>query len=457
MVESGLQPIFEYVIPMFKTTAILVFAALWLGSCSSAKKGAKTTTAGTVPEQQIPGTKQPAAMKDSFLYQLMAAHPQYFDTILHNMDEYRVQIAFTRIDRGANQLPVFTDHFFNTGQQLYFYPASTVKLPVAILALQKLKQLKTDGLNRQTSMITGAAYSGETEVLNDPTAKDGRPTIEQYIKKILLVSDNDAFNRLYEFLGQEYINESLHHMGYTETQIIHRLSIFLSEDENRHTNPVSFYNDSNQLIYQKPLEKSNLKYAKRNDKMGKGYISGDDKLVNEPFDLSKKNRLALTTLHNVLKSLFFPASVPAAQRFDLNDDDRKFLFKYMSMYAPESKMAGYDDTSQYWNSYVKFLYYGADKNMPVNPSLRIFNKVGDAYGFLTDAAYFVDAKNGVEFFLSATIHCNSDGIYNDSKYDYETIGLPFMKHLGQVIYDMELQRKKNVAPDLSTLQFNYVN
>jgi hypothetical protein len=92
-----------------------------------------------------------------------------------------------------------------------------------------------------------------------PSTSDGRPTIEHYIKKILLVSDNDAFNRLYEFLGQEYINNTLHKMGYKEVQIVHRLDISLSEDENRHTNPVRFFDTSGKLIYEKPLEASKLR------------------------------------------------------------------------------------------------------------------------------------------------------------------------------------------------------
>ena len=151
-------------------------------------------------------------------------------------------------------------------------------------------------------MITEADYSGQTPVYNDPTTADGRPTIAHYVKKILLVSDNDAFNRLYEFLGQEYINNSLHKMGYKDAQILHRLQISLTEDQNRHTNPVNFYDTASKIIYKKPSETSKMIYARRNTKMGKGYYSGDQ-LINEPFDFSKKNRLSLQDLHNIMRSI----------------------------------------------------------------------------------------------------------------------------------------------------------
>jgi len=366
--------------------------------------------------------------------------------------EHRIQIIYTQIDRRKNGKPEFIDHYFNISDSNYFYPASTVKLPVAILALQKLNELKITGLDKNSTMISEADYSGQSEVYNDPSSPDGRPTIEHYIKKILLVSDNDAFNRLYEFLGQEYINNTLHKMGYNEVQIIHRLDISLSEDENRHTNPVRFFDTSGKLVYQKPPEASQLVYATRNTKMGVGFYRGEE-LVNEPFDFSKKNRMSLVTLHNIVRSVMFPDAIPKKQRFNLTKDDYEFLRKYMSMTPLESKFPFYGKDN-YWDTYVKYLVYGTEKSISIN-DMREFNKVGKAYGFLIDAAYFADHKNNVEFILSAVIHCNSDGIYNDDKYDYDEVGLPFMKHLGQVIYDHELKRSKKVTPDLSKFRYNY--
>jgi len=186
--------------------------------------------------------------------------------------------------------------------------------------------------------------------------------------------------------------------------------------------------------------------------MGNGfYRSGE--LVNEPFDFSKKNRLSLKTLHNIVRSVMFPEKVSKKQRFRLTKDDYVFLRKYMSMTPLESKFPFYD-AENYWDTYVKFLLYGNEKNVSKD-GIRIFNKVGDAYGFLIDAAYIADYNNNVEFMLSAVIHCNSDGIFNDDKYDYDTVGFPFMKQLGQVIYEYELKRKKMIIPDLGKFQFNY--
>jgi len=87
--------------------------------------------------------------------------------------------------------------------------------------------------------------------------------------------------------------------------------------------------------------------------------------------------------------------------------------------------------------------------------VRVFNKVGWAYGFLTDISYIVDFKNSIEFMLTATLYVNSDGVLNDDKYDYDSIGYPFMYQLGQTIYNYELQRDRKYKPDLSKFKIQY--
>lgn len=401
------------------------------------------------PNREVKNAKG-AVLNDAFLADLLKQYPQYFDSILKRNDIWRVQIIYTQIDRTAKNHPRFKNYYFNLNPGLYFYPASTVKMPTALLALQRLNELNIPGLDKNTTLITDAAYSRQDAVYNDPNSADGRPTISNYVKKIFLVSDNDAFNRLYEFLGQEYINNRLHRMGYDSAQVIHRLNISRTEDENRHTNPVKFYDTSATIIYQQPLVNSHLVYQSRYNFLGKGYYF-NDQLSNQPFDFSKKNRFTLADLHSVLESIIFPNAVAKSQRFRLTKEDYQLVRKYMSMKPRESRFPQYD--SSYTDAYSKLLMYGGHGNMDDN--IRIFNKEGDAYGFLNDVAYVVDFKNGIEFFLSATISCNSDGIYNDDHYDYDKVGYPFLKNLGSVIYDYELKRKRKIKPDLSALQYDY--
>ena len=392
-------------------------------------------------------------MNDVFLERLMQLKPEYFSSILSNRDSLNVQIIYTKIDRTKKNKPVFSNYNFNLNKH-YFYPASTVKMPIAFLALEKLNDLNIAGVNKYTTMLTDSASDKQQIVYNSPTAIDCRPTIANYIKQIFLVSDNNAFNRLYEFIGQETIQQKLAAKGYNNAIIRHRLQTVLTDEQNRSTNPVSFYDTAGNLLYHQPAKYSTAAFQQFDAKAGKGYYKGNQ-LINESFDFSTKNRISLQDLHDILQSVLFPESVQPAQRFNLTNDDYDFVHHWMSAYPGESKYPYYD-TVNYRNTYCKFLLFGSEK-VEIPNHIRIFNKVGDAYGFLTDIAYITDKKNNVEFMLSATISCNSDGIYNDDKYDYETIGYPFMKQLGQLIYDYELRRKRKHHPNLAQFSINYQN
>jgi hypothetical protein len=63
-------------------------------------------------------------------------------------------VIYTQIDYGANGLAGFTNHYFNVDTNRYFYPASAIGLPLSLLALQKLGELKENGIDRDTRMIT---------------------------------------------------------------------------------------------------------------------------------------------------------------------------------------------------------------------------------------------------------------------------------------------------------------
>ena len=390
-----------------------------------------------------------------FLKNLIKSHRELFDHILNHPTHNEVQILYTQIDRDEHNVPHFKSYSYRLNPKHYFYPASTVKLPTAIFALEKLNELKIRGLSKISTMITDSAFEGQTKVTKDTSAKNGLPSIEQYIKKILLVSDNDAYNRLYEFVGREEINQKLKKYGLNGTRIVGRLAIGDAGESTRHTNPINFYNGS-KLVYQKPALYDPNDYAMQleNMIMGKGYIDRNDKLVMKPFDFSKSNVYPLADQQAVLKRLLFLEVFPENERFNLTADDYQLIYHYMSMFPTESKYPSYL-RPDYYPAYCKFLFYGADSLASINPDIRIFNKVGDSYGYDIDNAYIVDFKNKVEFMLSAVVQSNDDEIYNDDKYEYKTVCLPFLRDLAQTIYQLELKRERKYKPKLSKFKFSY--
>lgn len=429
----------------------LLAAVAFLLSCAGSRKAQVMPNEAVTVTAAVPAD---TVKTDDFLESLLKQYPLYFENILQHRKDLNIQVIYTQVNRGANGMAALKNHYFNVNPGRYFYPASTVKLPIVLLALQKINELKEKGIDRNTTMLTETSFSGQKAVYNDPTSPDGKPSIGHYIKKILMVSDNDAYNRLYEFLGQDYINRELQKKGYADAQILHRLEVFLSVEENRQTNPILFLDSSSNVLYKIPGQRNAATYVQRNDSLGNAYYKGGV-LMNGAMDFSKKNRLSLEDLHAILLSVIFPEKVSAAGRFNITEDDRQFVLKYMSQYPTESVYPPYSaDTISYWPAYCKFLLFGATKEkLPEN--IRLFNKPGDAYGHMIDVAYVADFENKIEFFVSALIYCNSDGVLNDDKYDYATIGKPFMKNLGQVIYEYELQRTYKIKPDLTPFKFTY--
>ena len=149
-----------------------------------------------------------------------------------------------------------------------------------------------------------------------------------------------------------------------------------------------------------------------------------------------------------------PDAYSTKERFNLTAADYELIYTYMSKLPTESDYPKYD-AKEFWPAYAKMIYYGREKDAVIEPNVRIFNKYGDSYGFIIDNAYFVDFENKVEFFLTAVVQSNEDGIYNDGNYEYETVCYPFMKNIGREIYNHELKRKKAQLPDLRKLKFNY--
>ncbi|WP_229370058.1 serine hydrolase [Fibrivirga algicola] len=389
---------------------------------------------------------------DTYLTNLLKTNKNsVFRQVMQQPDEYRVQIIYTQINRDKANRPSFTNYYFRVDSTEYVNPASTVKLPLALLSLEKLNDLKNPKLTKYTAMQFDSAFSGQTKEWHDKTAETGYPSVAHLIRKAFLVSENDPYSRMYEFVGQQQINRSLHAKGYPDTRITHRF-VRMSPEENRHTNPVRFIDKAGSLLYAQPAAYNTDPFAsRRKDYLGKGYYIRDS-LVNQPFDFTMRNKLPLESLQQILQSTLFPESVPAKQRFNLTADDYSFLYQYLSQAPGETNYPKYDGQT-FYDSYAKFFFRDSLRRLP--DGVRVFNKVGWAYGFLTDASYVADFRNKVEYMLTAVIYVNSDGILNDDKYEYKSVGWPFLYQLGQTIHQHELSRKRTYKPDLSRFNVRY--
>jgi len=352
--------------------------------------------------------------------------------VLKNKEKHDLQILLNEIKRDDSGKAVFKEDAFQLDEGRYFYPASTAKLPIAILSLQKINELRSNGLQISGDtpfFITDK--NGEILVKRDSTHSLGILTINHLIKKIFLVSDDNAYNYLFDFLGTDYINKELTQRGLSKTRLYHK---FLFGADNINTWGYTFLNENQKIIYHQPsisalvdLKPNNLKGILK----GIGHIKSDSLLL-KPMNFERKNRISIRDLEGILKRIIFPEAFSEKELFNLTKTDYKFLRYWMSRTTLESNYPDYND-DKHWDSYCKFFIYGDQKGAMI-PEIRIFNKVGQAYGTLTDVAYIKDEKNKIEFFLTATILVNENMIYNDDIYEYDEIGIPFLAALGRCVH-----------------------
>jgi len=319
--------------------------------------------------------------------------------VVDSIDRYEIQIKLSTISR-KNDSVTFEDFEFQVNDSVYFYPASTVKFPGAILALEKLNE---NGLH---TMDTPFYLEGDSITT----------TFKKDITDIFAVSSNDTYNRIFDYLGKDHMNKRLETLDLSPSRLSHRLSI--SDAYNLTTKSLIFHKNDSVLTTTKPMINTPIAPLKlKRIKKGIGYYN-NDVLVEEPMDFSEKNYLPITTIHKLMKRVIFPENFPVHLRFKLSKKQQEYLVKTMAVVP---KKVGYN-VKDYFDGYGKFFMYG-DTTENIPDHIKIHNKVGYAYGYLTDCAYIVDTKHHIEYILTATIHVNNDSIFNDDVYEYDSIGL----------------------------------
>ena len=348
---------------------------------------------------------------------------EFLKKIVKDKDNYEIQILYTELSKNNLGQTEFSDFKFQLNDEKYFYPASTIKLPIAVLALSKINELRAKGSNiSPKSKIKLSLLNNNKEII----LKDSITSFQNLIADVFLVSDNSASNVLIDFIGYNYFNSSIRNLGFENTYLNHKF------------NPDPFVDSSwiistldNEIISSNEnqitvLTSSNISNLKKGEKR---FINGEIK--NESLDFSSKNRSSVTDMHNIMKNLIYPEIT--ISKFNLNVEDYDFLRYWMSRFTYEDLGAKYIGDSKFYSSYNKFFIHGTDTILN-NTDVRVYNKIGQAYGTSTDSAYIKNYKEDLEFFLTATIYTNKNKIINDNIYEYVDTAIPFLSNLSKALY-----------------------
>lgn len=380
------------------------------------------------------GPTAPAAPAERDLAALLRADPRLADWIEHAR-ERRVQVLVSEpVVAADGRVTLVRSAFGDTTQ--YFYPASAIKLGGAIAALVTLNEHNRAhgaALGLGSPFSIEPRFAGDVRIAGDKSnVLDGTLTVAHDLRKMLLVSDNQAFNHCYEIAGQRELNAILWRGGCTSARVWHRLSESHTVAENRQTREVRFGQGDAVVTFAARDAGAELKNDLWHDfDVGDAFVDGDRRVAG-PMSFTQKNAILLRDLQDLLVGLVRPDIVTGKRGFpELSVAQREFLVHVLGEPPRESPNPRFD-AAKVPDESLKFMQPGIARVVPL-PHLRLYDKTGRAYGFSIENGYVEDQRTGRGFFLAIVCYTNPDGVLNDDQYGYEELADPFLQAVGEVV------------------------
>lgn len=368
---------------------------------------------------------------------LRAANPQ-LAAWLDAAKTLRLQLLVTVVEPGQQRWPSYG---FRVGAE-YIYPASAIKTLLAVAALRAMNARAGEDIDpaalirrcRRGRPGCEPPERDEEEKEDDEDdegdhaepAREDEPKkheklyVGREIGKLLSWSDNDAYNRLWDIVGQREVNAIVAEMGLSSVRFHHRMD--RPADRSRQTLRVALLAPGKPAIVV-PARTSDLELAPTPAKdllIGKAYNDGGRRR-EEPLDFGHKNHISLRDLQRVHLSLLYPER-PEAAPLGLSEAQRALLI---------TAMTGRMGTPSHASVHHP-LSPGVLEVLPAK-QIRYVGKSGRAYGFHLDNAYIEDTNTGRAMFVTATVYANPNGVLNDDDYGYKETSGPLLVALGEAL------------------------
>ena len=316
--------------------------------------------------------------------------------------------------------------------QRYFYPASSIKLCGAIALLQELNRYNLEhgaALDLDSQMVIEPRFDGDVRVHADESnVVGGVLTVRHVLRKLFLVSDNQAYNHCLEVVGQDGVNRAMWRAGFDSARLWHRLSEARTLEENAQTRPVRI--DGALFAAREagvPLD--NVQFVDR--EIGTAWMSGGAR-VDGPMSFDDKNAILLQDLQDVLVEVVRPEIGTGRRGFpELSVEQRAFVVEAMGELPRESHNPKFD-ADEVPDHFCKFVLPGVRRVVPAE-HVRVYDKIGRAYGFTVENAYVEDRRTGRGFFLAVVVYTNPNGVLNDDRYAYADVADPFVAAVGEIV------------------------
>jgi hypothetical protein len=353
---------------------------------------------------------------------LLAGGGAALKAVMAAPDAYRFQVLYAPVHEGPP--PSLERHGFRADAE-YFFPASSMKVPIALAAYERLPLVRSE---------TAPAYTRDATLRIHPLSGRGEPyvtTLARETWRALIVSDNVAANRILGVVGHREAHETLWSLGLASARIRTGFATG-AEIDPAELSPRIDVVGADGATQEIAPRRSDLALPPTDAvglAVGRAAIV-DGRLVPGPLSFAEKNAMRLRDLQDALVRIVRPDLLPAGSKGDTaSKDDLAYLKKALGTLPSQSGLAGFERNVVADYQLIPFLR-GVERVKP-RDRFEIYTKVGQAYGFLVANAYVVDKDTRKSFFLAATVYADPDETINDDTYAYDTIAFPALADVGE--------------------------
>ena len=315
----------------------------------------------------------------------------------------------------------------------YLYPASAIKIVPAIAVLSHWSEggAGTPPLDAPLLFSDKRADDAFGHTLR--VGGHGSQSLADHLEAMLVESSNDAFNALYELAGPVAQNEPFHRGGFPSVRVIHRLSGYnLPKELALYLPSIAWMRGGERVVWLPERSVASLPTSTirlPREEIGVGYLEANSGLrVEAPMPFGTKNGVTLADLQRLLVALFHELPENDTARLPALSDEATSLMLSL-MRGPLSDKDGVSAESRearFKPMLPGLLGFGLDR-----AKIDYTNKAGRAYGFHLDNAR-IRIGDRVAY-VTVGMLANSDGVFNDDRYDYDALSFPALRAVGAMV------------------------
>ena len=315
----------------------------------------------------------------------------------------------------------------------YLYPASAIKIVPAIAVLSHWSEggAGTPPLDAPLLFSDRRADDAFGHTLR--VGGHGSQSLADHLEAMLVESSNDAFNALYELAGPVAQNEPFHRGGFPSVRVIHRLSGYnLPKELALYLPSIAWMRGGARVVWMPERTIASLPTSSvrlPGEEIGLGYLEANSGLrVNGPMSFAMKNGVTLADLQRLLVALFHELPETDTARLPALSAEATSLMLSL-MRGPLSDKDGVSAESRearFKPMLPGLLGFGLER-----AKIDYTNKAGRAYGFHLDNAR-IRIGDRIAY-VTVGMLANSDGVFNDDRYDYDALSFPALRAVGAMV------------------------